>query len=83
MSSAATSSEATGGRGYLVLMRGQSWEGYSHANYGPLFDYRQLPRRVGDAGTILFLYLQDRTRSAYGSPEWAKFSLKELCVYSN
>jgi len=83
MSSAATSPETKGGRGYLVLMRGQGWDGYSHANYGPLFDYRQLPRRVGDAGTILFMYLQDRTRSAYGSPEWADITLSELCRYAN
>src|SRR5579859_5514410 len=81
-------------QGYLMLMRGLAWErkrdpdnpdgpkkgGYVPQRHGPLYNWRDLPRRAGSLGTILFLHIQDRTRSAYAgpqepAPEWAEIPL--------
>ena len=75
--------EGSGERGYLMLLRGQEFSGYSPAKHGPLWNYRLLPARAGDAGAILFHLIYDRTWSALGCPEWARISLQEFCEYAS
>ena len=71
--------ELSGDPGYLKLPRGKPYAGYDAAKDGPLFNYRDLPSRVGPVGMILFLLIYDRTWSALGSPEWAAITLLEFC----
>ena len=73
--------QTSGNPGYLTLLRGQPFAGYDPAKYGPLWNYRLFPSRAGDAGTILFQYIYDRTWSARGCPEWAAIPLEEFCEY--
>jgi hypothetical protein len=46
--------DGSGDRGYLMLSRGQPFKGYDSAKHGPLWNFRQLPGRAGDAGALLF-----------------------------
>src|SRR5438045_3559938 len=73
----------SGERGYLMLLRGQPFSGYSSAKHGPLWNYRLLPGRAGDAGTLLFHFIYDRTWSAWGCPEWTRIALQEFCEYAS
>jgi hypothetical protein len=72
----------SGDPGYVMLLRGQTFNGYSPAKYGPLWNYRLLPGRAGDAGAVLFVLIYDRTWSAFGCPEWARITLPEFCEYA-
>lgn len=74
--------DVSGEPGYLMLLRGQPFTGYSPAKHGPLFNYRLLPGRAGDAGAHLFHQIYDRTWSALGCPEWARIPLSEFCEYA-
>ena len=67
--------------GYLMLPRGQAFVGYDPDKHGPLWNYRLLPSRAGDAGAVVFHLICDRTYSAYGCPEWARIPLREFCEY--
>jgi hypothetical protein len=78
----AASYEGSGDRGYLMLLRGQAFKGYDPAKHGPLWNFRQLPGRAGDAGALLFHLIYNETYSALGCPEWAQIPLREFCEYS-
>ena len=67
--------------GYLLVPRGLQFSGYSPDKHGPLWNYRLLPARAGDAGALLFLFIYDRTWSALNAPEWADITLPEFCAY--
>ena len=75
-------SAVSGEPGYLMLLRGQTFNGYNSAKHGLLWNYRLLRGRAGDAGTLLFHLIYDRTWSALGCPEWAKITLREFCEYA-
>jgi hypothetical protein len=81
MSAAPVSPDFAGGPGFLCLLRGRQWDGYSPSKHGPLWNYRLLPSRAGDAGALLFMFIYDFTWSAFGSPEWAKIALETFCQY--
>src|SRR5260370_40858592 len=74
--------EGSGEPGYLLLPRGQPFNGYSLAKHGPLWNYRLLPARAGDAGTGLFHLIFDPTWSAYGRPELARIRPPEFWGYA-
>lgn len=67
--------------GYLKLPRGKPYAGYDAAKDGPLFSYKELPRRAGAVGALLFHLIYDRTWSAAGRPEWAGITLHEFSQY--
>src|ERR1035438_5739817 len=83
MSERSTPPNAVSGEpGYLMLLRGQAFSGYDPARHGPLWNYRLLPSRAGDAGTLLFHFIYDRTFSAFRCPEWARITLREFRDYA-
>jgi hypothetical protein len=81
MSAAPVSPDFAGDAGFLCLLRGRQWDGYGPSKHGPLWNYRLLPGRAGDAGALLFMFIYDFTWSAFGSPEWARIALEIFCQY--